>query len=74
MISVNINSLLKQLRMTCDYSILVLLFAVSLFFFPSVAMSTESAWSFNHREFSHYFAFFHEIVPDGTLLAGQFTP
>ena len=34
-------------------------------------MASDSPWNITNKDFSHYFAFYHEIVPDGELLSGN---
>ena len=34
-------------------------------------MASDSPWNITNKDFSHYFAFYHEIVPDGELLSGS---
>ena len=40
---------------------------------PYLNMTSESPWGLSHKELSHYFAFYHEIVPEGELLSGKFS-
>lgn len=43
---------------------------ISSNFITDYIMASDSPWNITNKDFSHYFAFYHEIVPDGELLSG----